>query len=211
MDLVFEFLTFPKRSTSRDSSGCAPGVKIGVADAAYLRASDAWKDRLYLRQKLPEAECDGSDFECFSVSCNFLSLKRDALNKTHVVQSHRGLIERMFARLKKWEVLFDGVINAADTWEMELDCAMALQNLLEMERLDLLNLIPARPPIAPGSHIITPDLAPSMKWPKPLDWNHANMPLHLKEFYRERCRQWLPSFGKLFYRRQIGSNFLRPL
>lgn len=107
------------------------------------------------------------------------------MNKTHLVQSHRGLIERMFARLKKWEVLFDGVINAADTWEMEVDCAMALQNLLEMERLNILDMIPARPQFAPGSHIITPDLAPSMKWPKPVAWNNANMPSHLKDFHRE--------------------------
>lgn len=102
-----------------------------------------------------------------------------------MVQSHRGLIERMFARLKKWEVLFDGLVNSADTWEMELDCAMALQNLLEMERLNLLDMIPARPHFAPGSHIITPNLAPSMKWPKPLSWNHVKMPVHLKDFYRD--------------------------
>jgi len=34
--------------------GAAPDVKLGVADAAYLRASKEWKDRLYLPQKLPE-------------------------------------------------------------------------------------------------------------------------------------------------------------
>jgi len=91
----------------------------------------------------------------------------------------------MFARLKKWEVLFDGVINAADTWEMEVDCAMALQNLLEMERLHLLDMILDEPEYAPGCHIITPNLAPSMKWPDPIDWNHAIMPAHLKKFHSE--------------------------
>ncbi len=41
-------------------------------------------------------------------------------------------MERMFARLKKWEILSGGLVDSIDTKEMELDCAMALQNLIEL-------------------------------------------------------------------------------
>ena len=88
------------------------------------------------------------------------------MKKSHVVQSHRGLIERMFARLKKWGILSGGSVDSVDTLELELDAAMALQNLNDMDRLGLFHLIPARPPFAPSSHIITRDLAPNLKIPK---------------------------------------------
>ncbi len=46
-------------------------------------------------------------------------------------------MERMFARLKKWEILSGGLVDSIDTKEMELDCAMALQNLIERFKLGL--------------------------------------------------------------------------
>ena len=165
--------------------GPAPGVKIGVADSAYLRASEEWKDRLYLPQKLPP---NGENpkvgfFVLFFVFRQVIWFQGAALKKTHVVQSHRGLIERMFARLKKWDVLFDGNVDSIETMEMELDSAMALQNLLEMDRLDLLGLIPERARFAPGSHIITPDLEPKMKIPKSVVIGSPKVPQHIRDFH----------------------------
>ncbi len=105
------------------------------------------------------------------------------MKKTHVVQSHRGLIERMFARLKKWDVLKGGLVDEVAFKEMELDCAMALQNLNEMDRLGLMRLIPERPHFAPGSHIITSDLEPSMKYPAGLALDSDKVPAHLRRFH----------------------------
>jgi hypothetical protein len=34
--------------------GLAPGIKVAVADTAYHRASNEWKDHIFLPQKLPE-------------------------------------------------------------------------------------------------------------------------------------------------------------
>jgi hypothetical protein len=87
------------------------------------------------------------------------------LRKSHVVQSFRGLIERMFARLKKWGVLIGGSVESVEIMELELDAAMALQNLNELARLERMDLIPPRPQFAPLSHIITPDLEPSLRIP----------------------------------------------
>ena len=105
------------------------------------------------------------------------------MKKSHVVQSHRGLVERMFARLKKWEVLSGGSVESIEIKEMELDAAMALQNLNELVRLNFMHLIPDRPQFAPGSHIITRDLEPSLKIPKSVSVADAKFPQHLREFH----------------------------
>lgn len=112
-----------------------------------------------------------------------MSFEGDELKKSHKVQSHRGLIERMFARLKKWQVLFGNLVDSIDTKEKELDCAMALQNLIELDRMELLNMIPGRPPFAPGSHIITPDLQPSMKFPAAVSLASDKVPQHVRAFH----------------------------
>jgi hypothetical protein len=119
--------------------GLAPGIKVAVADTAYHRASNEWDGHIFLPQKLPE---------------NIDELSGDALRDTHIVQSFRGLIERMFAHLKKWEVLHGGSIEAISTKEMEVDVAMALANLNLRARLGLLDSIPARAKFALGAHII---------------------------------------------------------
>jgi hypothetical protein len=112
-----------------------------------------------------------------------VSFEGDDLKKSHKVQSHRGLIERMFARLKKWQVLFGNLVDSIDTKEKELDCAMALQNLIELDRMELLDMIPARPLFAPGCHIITPDLEPSMKFPAGVKLASDKVPPHLRAFH----------------------------
>lgn len=111
-----------------------------------------------------------------------MSFEGDDLKKSHKVQSHRGLIERMFARLKKWQILFGNQVDSIDRKEKELDCAMALQNLIELDRMDLLGMIPARPSFAPGCHIITPDLEPSMKFPAAVSLTSDKVPQHVRAF-----------------------------
>lgn len=100
-----------------------------------------------------------------------------------MVQSYRGLIERMFARLKKWEVLSGGTLDSIDLMEMELDVAMALQNLNELDRLGLMDRIPARVQFAPLSHIVTRDVEPSLKIPKAVNVGDRNFPPHLRQFH----------------------------
>ena len=46
--------------------GLPPGEKFGVADSAYMRASDELKSMLYLPTKLPE---NGENLQVFSLSC----------------------------------------------------------------------------------------------------------------------------------------------
>jgi hypothetical protein len=101
------------------------------------------------------------------------------------VQSHRGLVERMFARLKKWQILIGGAIDSIDFLEMEMDAAMALQNLNERFRLDIVDGIPDRAPCPPGAHIITRDLDPNMEIGKSMTLENARFPSHWKTFMSE--------------------------
>lgn len=165
--------------------GLPAGEKFGVADSAYMRASDELKSMLYLPTKLPE---NGENLQVFSWSC-FLRKTRltraqnEELRASHRVQSHRGLIERMFARLKKWAVLSGGGIDSIDRKEMELDCAMALQNLIELARLGQLGTIPARGKFSVNAHIITRDLEPKMSIPKSLPLDSEKMPGQVVQFH----------------------------
>ena len=109
--------------------------------------------------------------------------KGPELAATHLVQSHRGMVERAFAKLKKWGGLSGGLVDSIDTKEKELDCAMALQNLIERFRMNLQAGIPARAPFSADAHIITPDLEPSMKIPKTVAMDSVNMPAHVVRFH----------------------------
>ena len=100
-----------------------------------------------------------------------------------MVQSHRGMVERAFAKLKKWGGLSGGSVDSIDTKEKELDCAMALQNLIERYRMKLQDGIPARAPYSANAHIITPDLEPSMKIPKTVAMDSRKMPAHVRRFH----------------------------
>ena len=79
-------------------------------------------------------------------------------------------------------MLIGALVDAIATMEMELDCAMALCNLLLRGRLNLLASIPVRPRHAPRSHIITPNLEPSMKIPKAVKLSDVRFPAHIKDF-----------------------------
>ena len=113
-----------------------------------------------------------------------------------MVQSHRGLVERKFAQLKKFGILSGGTVDSVDTLELELDAAMALQNLNDMDRLGLFHLIPARPRFAPSSHIITRDLDPNLNIPKAVNVGDRVFPQHLVQF-QQALRGIAPSLLKI--------------
>jgi hypothetical protein len=104
------------------------------------------------------------------------------LKATHVVQSHRGLVERMFALLKNWGILTGGSVDKIRLREQELDIAMALHNLALRVRLGLLESIPKRARFAPDAHIITPELPPNLKIPKSVKVSDAKFPQHVRRF-----------------------------
>ncbi len=165
--------------------GLAPGVKIGVADSAYTRSSLEKSMPLWLPTKLPN---DGSNprvrFCPVAVQASSHSNCQGAdLKATHRVQTHRGMIERQFAILKNWHGLFGGKCESIDTLEMELDSAMALDNLNLRHRLELTAGIPKRAPFAPNSHIITPDRDVDLHIPKSIALESPKFPAHLKHFH----------------------------
>ena len=100
------------------------------------------------------------------------------------MQTHRGIVERCFPKLKKWQILQGGNIESIDKFEMELDSCMALQNLIERHRLGLMEGIPARAPFVAYSHIITKDVEPNMSIPKSITQDNAKFPPHWKEVMR---------------------------
>jgi hypothetical protein len=167
------------------NEGLPPGAKCLVADSAYSRTIEELKAILYLPTKLPENGDNPSVRIFFSFWSNvrLICAQNDDLKATHKVQSYRGLIERMFARLKKWEVLFGALVESIDTKEMELDCAMALQNLIELFRLKLQDSIPARAPFSANAHIITRNLDPILKIPPVVALDSAKMPPHVVAFH----------------------------
>jgi hypothetical protein len=169
------------------SEGLPSGAKCLVADSAYHRALDELREVLYLPEKLPQNGDNLSVCTIFSFwsTPRLISHQNAELKATHKVQSYRGLIERMFARLKKWEVLFCALVESVDTKELELDCAMALQNLIELFRLKQQESIPARVPFSKGAHIITPDLDPQLKIPPTVALNSPKVPPHIVKFHSD--------------------------
>jgi len=105
------------------------------------------------------------------------------LKKTHIVQSHRSLIERQIGSLKFWQVLQGGQCNFIDQREKELDACMALENLMQMLRDDKLDTIPARAPHLADAHIITPEEIPFPKIPTKMEMTDADFPPHLKRLH----------------------------
>lgn len=99
------------------------------------------------------------------------------------MQSHRGMVERRFAALKKWQVLQGGIVESIATSEMECDSAMALDNLMLRFLENLLGDIPLRAPLAPDAHIITRKHPPPLKIPATVDWKADDFPVHLKAFH----------------------------
>jgi hypothetical protein len=104
------------------------------------------------------------------------------LKASHKVQSHRGLIERLFARLKKWLVLQGGNVESIERREQEMDVAVALTNLNERVRQGLLGMIPGKAPCPPDAHIITRDLEPAVNIPDSMTAQNQKFPAHWKAF-----------------------------
>lgn len=164
--------------------GLAPGTKIGVGDSAYHRVSEEWRGKLYLPTKLPE---DGHNLQVSErrvclVGGDASLWQGPELRSTHVVQSHRGTIEHLFAHLKRYEGLLHQPADSIATLELQLDAVMTLYNLNKRAQLDLLRTILGRQRHPPGSHIITPNLEPPMKFPRALKVNDAKFPQHLRDF-----------------------------
>lgn len=109
----------------------------------------------------------------------------DDLRKTHIVQSYRGLVERIIRRLKEFGCVQGGKIESIEKLEQLLDNVCAQLNLKELTRQQLMHTIPKVAPCAPGSHIFTPDLEPSIKIPRAVTLDSSMMPVHLKRFHEE--------------------------
>lgn len=107
------------------------------------------------------------------------------MKKTHIVQSHRGLVERIIRRLKEFACVQGGKIESIEKLEQLLDNVCAQHNLKELARQQLLHTIPKVAPCAPGSHIFTPDLEPSIKIPRAVTLDSPKMPAHVKVFHEE--------------------------
>ncbi len=76
-----------------------------------------------------------------------------------------------------------GIVESVEKLERLLDNVCAQHNLKELARQKLLHKIPAVAPCAPGSHIITPDLEPSIKIPRAVTLQSPQMPPHVKAFH----------------------------
>lgn len=126
------------------------------------------------------------------------------MKATHKVQSHRGLIERMFAALKKWQILQGGSVDFPETLEKELDVALALHNINLLDKAERMELIPGRAKYAPDAHIITRDLEPSLKIPKPMTLDNAKFPAHWKTF-KSAMTSILPELGRILKREGEGA------
>ena len=116
------------------------------------------------------------------------------MKATHRVQSIRGTIERGFAALKKWFILFGGNSTSIKTKEMELDLAAALENLRKRFKANLMEGIPARPPYPPDAHIITKPTDAQLKIPRQIDFKSDHFPrrlLDLNDFLRAVVPQHL--------------------
>lgn len=162
-------------------------AKIAVADSAYARSTIDADVPLYLPTALPD---DGSNprvrlmgiFYCgLIINC----MQGNDLKKTHVVQSHRGHVERIIRKLKEFHCLQGGVVESIENMEMELDNTCAQHNLKTLYRLGLEKEIPKKAPCAPNALIITPDLDPSLKIPHPVALDSPKMPQHIVNFHQE--------------------------
>lgn len=105
------------------------------------------------------------------------------MKAAHRVQSIRGIIERGFAALKKWFILFGSDPTSIKTKKMELDLAAALENLRKRFKANLMGGIPARPPYPPDAHIITKPTDAQLKIPRQIDFKSDHFPRHLLDSY----------------------------
>ena len=81
-------------------------------------------------------------------------------------------------------MLFGALVESIDFKEMEVDCAAALQNLIELVRLEQIDTIPDKAPFSANAHIITRDLEPKLSIPKELRLDSPKMPQHVVGFHQ---------------------------
>ena len=104
------------------------------------------------------------------------------MKAAHRVQSIRDIIERGFAALKKWFILFGSDSTSIKTKEMELDLAAALENLWKRFKANLVEGIPARAPHPMDAHIITKPTDAQLKIPRQIDFKSDHFPRRLLDF-----------------------------
>jgi len=132
------------------------------------------------------------------------------LKKTHIVQSHRGMIERAIGALKQFQVLQGGQCDSIVLREKELDVCMALQILMQMHREGTMHRIPDKAPCLPNAHIITPAEIKIPKFPTGAKMTDQDFPPHLKRlrefltYHVGTIRKWLndASRDQIFSSRQ---------
>lgn len=164
-----------------------PAKEIFLADSAYTKAEIGSGIKVRTPVPLPE---DGSAPTVWNLFFVPLLLMEEVcqgpdLKKSHIVQSHRGLIERRIGSLKFWQILQGVQCDSICLKEKELDVAMSLENLILLDREGLMDTIRAKAPFAPGAHIITSDQDVPFSLPKERSLRDADTPSHVKEFYED--------------------------
>ena len=110
----------------------------------------------------------------------------------------------MFAALKKWQILQGGSVDFPETLEKELDVALALHNINLLDKAGRMASIHVRAKYAPDAHIITRDLEPSLKIPKPMTLSNAKFPPHWKAF-KSTMTSVVPALGSLLKQEGEGA------
>ena len=164
-----------------------PAKEIFLADSAYTRADIGAGIKVRTPVPLPEDGSAPTVWFFFSISLSLIveACQGPDLKKSHIVQSHRGLIERRIGSLKFWQILQGGQCDSICLKEKELDVALALENLILLERGGSLGTIKAKAPFSPGAHIITPDQDVPLALPREQSLQDADIPSHVKEFYED--------------------------
>ncbi len=102
-----------------------------------------------------------------------------------MVQSHRGLVERMIRCLKEFGISQGGSVDSIEKLELEVDVVCALHNLKVLCREGRMEAVPRRARFAPSTHIFTPDLEPPLKIPACVPLDSPKVPSHVSRFREE--------------------------
>jgi len=72
---------------------------------------------------------------------------------SHLVQSHRTVIEQTIADIKLWKVMFGNKVRDSERFEKVLDCVLALHNMKVLMKHDVNFTIPKRRNVIHGEHV----------------------------------------------------------
>jgi hypothetical protein len=85
---------------------------------------------------------------------------------SHVVQSHRAVVEQIICQIKKWLIMFDNKFEDAARFEKLLDCVLTFHHLMQSLKLDANFTIPDRRAVVSGEHIFTQRAELNLSIPK---------------------------------------------